>query len=110
MALIARDYVKESAVMETGFSTYSWPSHDGDDQEAFVNNGLDELLLRTNSHNLNYPLSSFLLISWYELIDACTGCWVLIPQEVNFGILMSSPLWGQKQAYDDLRYQVSRWK
>ena len=104
---IARDYGKEMAVMETGFSTYRWPDHDQDDQETWVNSALDEVLLKRDTHNRDYPLNFFLLVSWYEHVDACSSCgaWV----ENHFGILTSSAPWGIKLAYDDLRYQVSRW-
>jgi len=106
---IARDYGKEMAVMETGFSTYGWPSHYQTDQESFVNAALDEILARTNAINLQYPVNALLVVSWYELVDRCTGCWEVPREEPNFGILTSSAPWGQKLAYDDLRYQVSRW-
>lgn len=97
--------------METGFSTYDL-SPSQTHQEQFVNEAIDEVLLKRDSHNRDYPLNSLLLVSWYELIDACTKCihWPIIEIEDRFGILTSDPLWGQKAAYDDLRYQVSRWK
>src|SRR4030067_110713 len=44
---IARDYGKEMAVMETGFSTENdLIGHGGDDQERFVNQAHDGLLPR----------------------------------------------------------------
>ncbi len=100
--------------METGFSTYGFnifgpPQHYQEDQEAFVNAAMDELLAKRNLHNRNYPLNFLLLVSWYELVDRCTGCPEPVQQEPNFGILTSTAPWGVKLAYDDLRYQVSRW-
>ncbi len=95
--------------METGFSTFDDNGHGQRDQENFVNAALDEILARVNAINLQYPANAFLLASWYELVDTCTGCPALIRQEPNFGILTSTAPWGVKLAYDDLRYQVSRW-
>lgn len=111
LAQIARDFGKEAAVMETGFSTYRDPDHSQTSQEQFVNGALDTVLSKTLTHNRNYPANSILFVSWYELIDACTDCIKLPIQEIEhrFGVLTSAPLWGQKLAYDNLRYQVSRW-
>ena len=107
---IARDFGKEAAIMETGFSTFDEPYNDQDNQEDFVNNALDEILTKTGTHNRQYPANALLVVSWYELVDRCTGCWKVPQEEPNFGILTSSAPWGQKLAYDDLRYQVSRWQ
>ncbi len=101
--------------METGFSTYGrddvppFYPHFQADQEAYVNQAMDEVLAKKNSYNVNYPLNSLLLVSWYEFVDRCTGCPDPVRQEPNFGILTSTAPWGVKLAYDDLRYQVSRW-
>ena len=96
--------------METGFSTFDEPDNDQDNQDDFVNDALDEILTKTGTHNRQYPASAVQLTSWHELKDACTGCWTFPRQEPNFGIMMSNPPWGAKLAYDDLRYQVSRWQ
>lgn len=109
---IARDYGKELAIMETGFSTYDDNGHGQDDQEIFVDQSMDEILAKRNSYGSTYPLNSLLHVSWYEFIDLCTGCWALIRQEPNFGILTydsGTGAWGLKLALDNLRYQVSRW-
>lgn len=113
LSVIARDprYGKEMAVMETGFSSYSdFLGHGWDEQEAFVDQGMDEVLVKKNNYNGNYPLNSLLLVSWYEYIDLCSNCGGII--ENHFGILTynsSTGAWGEKGAYDNLRYQVSRW-
>jgi|GEM_PF-1257992 len=113
---IANDYDKEMAVMETGFSTYGFnlfppPQHYQTDQEAFVDQAMDEVLSRKNSLNANYPLNSLLLVSWYTLLDQCSDQGAIV--EWHFGILTYqcwTGVWGEKLAYDNLRYQVSRWK
>jgi len=103
---IARDYGKEMAIMETGFSSWTWPNGQ-QDQERFVNEAMDEVWSKGTNANRNYPLNSLLLTSWYELVDACSGCAFDIEQ--HFGILTSTAPWGVKLAFDDLRYQVGRW-
>ena len=109
---VAHDFGKEMAVMETGFSSYGWPDHDPPNLEAYVDQAMDEAFTRRNSLSLASPSSAFLLMSWYEFIDKCSDCggWPLV--ENHFGILtydVSSGGWGLKPAYDNLRYQVSRW-
>ncbi len=73
LSQIARDYGKEMAIMETGFSSWTWPNGQ-QDQERFVNEAMGELWTKGTGNNRNYPLSSFLLTSWYELIDTCSDC------------------------------------
>lgn len=56
------------------------------------------------------PLNPLLLVSWYEFIDFCSNCggWPLV--ENHWGILTyADGVWGVKLAYDNLRYEVSRW-
>lgn len=109
---IAIDYKKEMAVMETGFSTYDDNGHDQGDQEAYVDQAMDEVLAKRNYQTSNYPLNALLLVGWYEFLDLCTGCWAIIRQEPNFGILTydsATGEWGLKLAFDNLRFQVSRW-
>jgi len=71
---IARDYGKEIAVMETGFFTLDDNGHDQGDQEAYVDQAMDELLAKRSNQSTYYPQNAFLLVSWYEFLDACTGC------------------------------------
>jgi len=96
--------------METGFTSYGWPGHDQPDQEAYVDQAMDEVLSKKNYYNGNYPLNPLLFVSWYEFIDLCSNCggWPLV--ENHWGILSyADGVWGIKLAYDNLRYQVSRW-
>lgn len=100
------------AVMETSFTTYGLPGHDRADQEACVDQAMDEVFTRRNSYAASQPSYPLLLVSWYEFIDLCSNCggWPLV--ENRFGILTynnSTGAWGVKLAYDNLRYQVSRW-
>ncbi len=72
---------------------------------------MDEVLAKKNYYNANYPLNPLLFVSWYEFIDLCSYCggWPLV--ENHWGILSYGTygVWGVKLAYDNLRYQVSRW-
>ena len=102
------------AVMETGFTTYGYNpignQHNQADQESFVDQGIDEVLVKRNSYAVTDPLNAFLLLSWYEFIDLCSNCggWPLV--ENHWGILTyAGGVWGVKLAFDNLRYQVSRW-
>src|SRR3990172_9356369 len=52
---IARDYGKEMAIMETGFSSWTWPNGQ-QDQERFVNEALDEVWSKGTNAIRNYPL------------------------------------------------------
>ncbi len=112
---IARDFGKELGVLETGFTSYGPnplgnPQHFQTDQEAFVDQAMDQVLVKRNSFASTDPLNAFLLLSYYEFIDLCSDCggWPLT--ENHFGILTyAGGAWGVKLAYDNLRYQVSRW-
>ncbi len=115
---IAASYQKEMAVMETGFTTYGFNPvppfypHYQTDQEAFVNEAIDEVFVKKNYYNPAYPLYPLVLVSWYDFIDVCSDCggWPLV--EYHFGIMTynsGTGAWGLKLAFDNLRYQVSRW-
>jgi len=99
--------------METGFATYDPNGHDNDDQEDFVDQAMGEVLAKRNSPDFaNYPQNALILMSWYEFLDDCTGCWRFPQQEPNFGILTydsGTGEWGVKGAFYNLQYQVSRW-
>jgi hypothetical protein len=109
LANIARDYRKDMGVMETGFNTFGSQNHYQPDQTAFAGQAMDEVLAKANYYNVNFPANPFVLLSWYEFIDTCTDC---VGLENHFGILEfhdAAPQWRNKQAFDTLRYQVSRW-
>lgn len=81
--------------------------HDQGKQEAYVDQAMDEVLAKKNYYNAYTPLNSLILLTWYEFIDTCTGCFAWVRQEPNFGILTydsSTGAWGLKLAYDSLRY------
>ncbi len=105
---IAREpqYMKETALMETGYSSYYWLGHSEYDQENWMNCALPQVRSRGRTHNLNYPVSFFVLANLYELVDENTYVWCAIPQLCHFGLLRTGDL-TEKPAYDDFRAQVS---
>ena len=111
---IARDYDKEMAIMETGFTTYGFNpvgnQHYQADQEAFVDQALPAIRSKQQSDGISYPLNALLLVSWYEFLDLDSGGggWPLV--ENHWGILTyNSGVWGVKLAYDNLRNQIDSW-
>lgn len=92
--------------METGYSSYYWLGHSEYDQENWMNCALPQVRSRGRTHNLNYPVSFFVLANLYELVDENTYVWCAIPQLCHFGLLRTGDL-TEKPAYDDFRAQVS---
>ena len=112
LANLAQEFGKEIGVMETGLSTEDpldiFGGHTYWDQEVFVNEALNEVLIKRNAYNAQRPLNVLILVSWYELIDRCSTC--LLSGEDNWGILFGDQfVLGPKPAYEELQYQVSRW-
>jgi len=113
LADLALEFDKEMAVMETGLSTENplGGGHSAWDQEVYVDQAMDEILTKRNAYSAQVPLNSLRLVSWYELIDRCSICFLW--REDNWGILFGDPFpegaWPPKPAYDNLQYQVSRW-
>ncbi len=95
-------YGKKGAVLETGFSTYSSPFHDEDDQREFINTALPIIREKVTSYNQNHT-NKIIIGNWYELIDYNSGGG--INPEDHFGILYTNRT--KKPAYDDLKYQIS---
>src|SRR3989304_796302 len=89
LANLAQEFGKEIGVMETGLSTEDpldiFGGHTYWDQEVFVNEALNEVLIKRNAYNAQRPLNVLILVSWYELIDRCSTC--LLSGEDNWGIL-----------------------
>ena len=91
---------KKAAVMETGYSTYSWGpiNHTEKDQQEFINTAIPAIRERLKSGNL-------LLICWYELLDEDNPS-IPIEIEKHFGILRSD--FNPKAGYLDLKRQFGQ--
>ncbi|OGS63726.1 MAG: hypothetical protein A3K59_02045 [Euryarchaeota archaeon RBG_19FT_COMBO_69_17] len=110
MFQILADYGKQDSIMETGFSSWSDPvNHGQDDQETWVNCNIPFVRDLVRIHNLNSPQNSFLIATWYELLDHGTDQG---GGELNhYGLVQA---WfstcvnlAPKLAYDDFRAKVS---
>jgi hypothetical protein len=99
---VMRDYSKEGAIMETGYSSYIWPGHTEQDQANWVNCALPIIRDMVKSHNANYPTIPLLIASWYELVDQNTGGGPDLL--LHYGLLRSDLT--EKPAYTTLRTRV----
>jgi len=104
---ILKDYGKEGAIMETGFSSWSdLVSHGQDDQETWVNCNLPFIRDKIKTHNLNNPKNFFLIATWYELVDHGTDSGG--GELDHYGLLETGDL-VEKLAYNDFRARVAEY-
>lgn len=95
------DYNKEGALMETGYSSWVWPSGQTD-QNNWVSCALPNIKSKATAQNANDPLHPIILANFYDLVDANSGCACILGM---FGLL--DDLLGQKPAYGTFRTRVS---
>jgi hypothetical protein len=106
---IMRDYSKEGAIVDTGYSSWGWPGHTEQDQENWMNCALPIVRDKAKTHNLNYPLNFLLFGSLYELFDQDSDSWGT--ELDTYGIVYwncdCAPNNTEKPAYNDFRAQVA---
>lgn len=96
LAGIMREFGKDGAIMETGYSAVNEM-----DQYLWAYCALPVIRDKASTNNANYPATPFLIASWYELIDQDTGAWW--DPYVHFGLVFSPPDLGRKFAYLHVR-------
>lgn len=106
---IMKDYLKEGAIMETGYSSWDVNWANQGDQAVWVNCNLPFLRDRIRTHAFDNPNLPLVLGGFYELVDALeTGPCGLVPQECHFGLLDSNL--AEKDAYGNFMAHVSVYK
>lgn len=102
---------REGAVWETGYSTYD-TFHNEFAQATYINCALPVIKQKVDDWNALHPDLRFLIINWYELLDADTwwpGCAIdpttLLCKEKHFGVMRSD--WTKKPGFNSLATRIS---
>ncbi len=106
-------YDKDGALMEIGYSTlgetnwYDCNTLTEVGQVQFVNTALPIIKQKVIDYNAAHATRKILLGVWYELYDACTLCFGLKwdKMEWNMGIRRND--WTAKPAFDDLELRMN---